>query len=229
MVTSPSAIADVAHHVELGHRAPELGVDDLFERLVDLVAEAGSIRSYRPRTRVEPVSPDGHEVRAERSALGGPAARENWRVTWPGLIWKNLLRRPRAHRAHRRRRRHRRRADRRAALDRGRRPQHGERPDPRRPRRLRPLPEGRHRPDQVAPPGDAREPDRTEAGRPRDREHLSLGRPGRGQELLPRLRPRPARVRLPPARDRRRATGAARCSATTPRSRCISAPATPST
>ena len=30
---------DVAHHVELGHGTPELGVDDLFERLVDLVAK----------------------------------------------------------------------------------------------------------------------------------------------------------------------------------------------
>jgi len=40
---------DVAHHVELGHRPPELGVDDLFEGLADLVAYV--VHRHFERTR----------------------------------------------------------------------------------------------------------------------------------------------------------------------------------
>jgi hypothetical protein len=42
---------EVAHHVELGHRTPELGVDDLVERLQNLVtggSHEGEVSSWVP-------------------------------------------------------------------------------------------------------------------------------------------------------------------------------------
>ena len=49
MVTAPPSMRDVAHHVELGDRAPELRVDHLLERLVDLVAESLHRRRAYPK------------------------------------------------------------------------------------------------------------------------------------------------------------------------------------
>ena len=44
--TSPPSISTDAHHVELGHRPPELRVDDVLERLQDLVA--GRLHAAEP-------------------------------------------------------------------------------------------------------------------------------------------------------------------------------------
>ncbi len=70
---------DFPDHVQLGDRTPQLGVDHVLERLQDLVA--GRLH------RIEP-SRTSHRDRHAGRRLG-----EDRRMTWAGLVLKNLLRR----------------------------------------------------------------------------------------------------------------------------------------
>ncbi len=64
---------DVANHVELGHRLPDLGVDDLLERLQDRVA----VRRMRSRVhqRSDRVGASEVPLRAPRRARANPPPR----------------------------------------------------------------------------------------------------------------------------------------------------------
>ena len=85
-------------------------------------------------------------------------------MSWPALIWRNLLRRAGADGPHRGRRRARRRIHRRAARDDERRSPDGGRPDACRPRRLRAVPGGRIGLPAVAPARVARRRGRERPG-----------------------------------------------------------------
>src|SRR5262249_59331626 len=63
---------DVAHHVELGHRTPELRVDHLLERLQDLVA--GNVHEAERSARCR-----AQEPRTGRARYGGSALSQRLR------------------------------------------------------------------------------------------------------------------------------------------------------
>ena len=79
---------DVAHHVELGHRPPQLGIDDVLERFQDRVAvgphrgerTCSGRRQAAPRARARPPLPDasGRRGRAGRRRTADPRT-ARWR------------------------------------------------------------------------------------------------------------------------------------------------------